>query len=429
MLSPSPETAMAPTRSLLAIALALAAPLAAQVPTDAALILQDAPGTNPNYALADVFGRGSTAVAGQNVILTPPPNSVATDPLVGTDFYFLSASAFAGAWRVRLDPLATFQQAVWGAWQQQVGDRLEVGTTRVVTLRNGAVEASLKLSLAPMQPVLLFQLAGAVDLAVAEPFVYVASNAGGGPSPLVEFDLQNGTQRTIGTYANVRSLALSPVSPELCLGLASGDLERVDLATGAVLATQATGLGPIVAVAYTRFGSLVYADAQTVWSELAPSGPIYTSSTTIFDVGVTVVPVASSMPYGSACGAMSTSGWAVTGAPTVGNAGYAVGLRQGVPSSFAVLALGDSRSASTVFGAPLPIDLSALGAPGCHLLVDPLVLSAQPTDATGAANQPFPIPAAPILAGVEWSAQWVQPDAAIGPFGLVTSRGLAIAIR
>ena len=36
---------------------ALAASLAAQVPTDAALILQNAPGTNPNYALADVFGR------------------------------------------------------------------------------------------------------------------------------------------------------------------------------------------------------------------------------------------------------------------------------------------------------------------------------------------------------------------------------------
>lgn len=407
----------------------LAVSLVAQVPTDAALILQDAPGTNPNYALADVFGRGSTPVAGQNVILTPPPNSVATDPVLGTDFYFLSASAFAGAWRVRLGALATFQQSVWGPWQQQVCQRLEVGTTRVVTLRNGAVESSPKLSLAPVQPVLLFQLPGAVDLAVAEPFVYVASNVGGGLSPLVEFHLQNGTQRTIGNYANVRSLALSPASSELCLGLASGDLERIDVATGATISSQPTGLGSIVAVAYTRFGSLVYADAQTVWSELSPGAPIYTSSTTIFDVGVSQVPIASSTPYGSGCGAATTSDWAVTGAPTVGNASYTVGLRQGVPSSFAVLALGDSRSASSVFGAPLPIDLSGLGDPGCQLLVDPLVLAALPTDASGSANLPLPIPAAAILAGVEWSAQWVQPDAAIGPFGLVTSRGLAIAIR
>lgn len=410
-------------------ALAFATALAAQLPTDTALILQDAPGTNPNYALADVFGRGSTPVAGQNVILTPPPNSVAVDPVLGTDFYFLSASAFSGAWRVRLGALATFQQSVWGAWQQQISDRVEVGATRVVTLRGGAVEATLKSSPAPSPAVLLFQLAGAVDLAVAEPFVYVASNVGGGPSPLVEYNLQNGTQRTVGTYANVRSLALSPASPELCLGLASGDLERIDVATGASIGTQPTGLGSIVAVAYTRFGSLVYADAQTVWSELSPGAPIYTSSTTIFDVAVARVPIASSTPYGSACGAVSTSAWAVTGSPTIGNAGYAVGLRQGVPSSFAVLALGDSRSASSVFGAPLPIDLSVLGAPGCQLLVDPLVLLAQPSDVFGEADQPLPIPAAPILSGVEWSAQWVQPDAGIGPFGLVTTRGLAIAIR
>ena len=108
------------------------------------------------------------------------------------------------------------------------------------------------------------------------------------------------------------------------------------------------------------------------------------------------------------------------------------GLRTGVKQGSRASAVAKSsvwRAASSLLGAPLPIDLSALGAPGCQLLVDPLVLLAQPSNVFGEADQPLPIPAAPILSGVEWSAQWVQPDPLIGPFGLVTSRGLALAIR
>lgn len=406
------------------VAIACATSLLAQVPTDTALILRNTPNNTLNFAIADVFGRGVSEVENQNVLLTPPPNSVASDPSSG-DFFFLSPTLFPGAWRVTLGPLVRFQTSVWGAWQQQVCERVEVGTTRVFTLRAGIVESRPKSAGSPGPAQLLFTLAGAVDLAVAEPFVYAASGNG----PLVEFDLNSGTTRTVGNYSGVRCVARSPVAPELCLGLVSGDLERIDLATGTSLGTVATGLGALVAVAYTRFGTLVGADSQSVWSELSPSAPIFTSSTTIFDLDVARFPIASSTPYGLACGALTGSSWNVVGAPTVGNAGYVVGLRDGVPASFAVLAIGDNRAASSLLGAPLPIDLTALGAPGCQLLVDPLVLLAQPSNVFGEADQPLPIPAAPILSGVEWSAQWVQPDPLIGPFGLVTSRGLALAIR
>lgn len=409
--------------ALAGTALACATSLLAQVPTDTVLVLRNTPNNALNFAIADVFGRGTTEVENQNVLLTPPPNSVASDPSSG-DFFFLSPSLFAGAWRVTLGPLARFQSSVWGAWQQQAGERVEVGALRVLTLRSGNVESRPKSAGSPGPAQLLFTLAGAVDLAVAEPLVYAATGNG----PLVEFDLNTSTTRTVGSYGGVRCVARSPVAPELCLGLVSGDLERIDVVTGASLGTVPTGLGALVAVAYTRFGTLVCADSQSVWSELSPSAPIFTSSTTIFDLDVARFQVASSSPYGSACGAVTGSSWNVVGAPAVGSAGYTVGLRDGVPASFAVLALGDNRAASSLLGAPLPIDLSALGAPGCLLLVDPLVLLAQPSNVFGEADQPLPIPAAPILSGVEWSAQWVQPDPLIGPFGLVTTRGLAIAI-
>lgn len=406
-----------------------AAALAAQVPTDSAVILETSAPGSPNYAFADVFGRGTTTVAGQNVFLTPPPVSVATDPTVATDFFFMSTTTFPGTWRSSVGPLGRIQGSVWGAWLRVAGQRVEVGATRVVTLRNGIVEWCPKPANGVGLATTLFQLTGAIDLAIAEPFVYVASNNGGAPSPLVECNLLTGAQRTIGNYSDVRCIAVSPVGPELCLGLATGDLQRIDAATGVVTSNTPTGLGPLVAVGYTRYGSLVYADQQTAWSEFAPGAPIYASNSSIVDLGVATVPVASSTPFGEGCGAAAAIAWDANGAPTLGNASFSLGLRNGVPTSFAILALGDSRSVSSVLGAQLPLDLQVVGAPGCRLLVDPLFAFAQPTDIFGEADQALPIPATPTLAGLEWSAQWIQPDAAIGPLGLATSRGLACLVQ
>ncbi|MBK9385657.1 MAG: hypothetical protein IPN34_12675 [Planctomycetes bacterium] len=102
----------------------------------------------------------------------------------------------------------------------------------------------------------LLTVPGAVDLAVAEPFLYVASNSGGA-STVVEYDLASGTQRVIGSYVDVRSVAVSPFGGELTLGLENGDLQRIAVANGAMLGTTSTGLGPLISVGYTRFGTLV----------------------------------------------------------------------------------------------------------------------------------------------------------------------------
>jgi hypothetical protein len=119
----------------------------------------------------------------------------------------------------------------------------------------------------------------------------------------------------------------------------------------------------------------------------------------------------------------------VPAVPSLGNAGFALGLRNGVAASFALLALGTNRDVAPSLGVTLPFDLQALGAPGCELLVDPAVLVARLTDVFGETDQPLPIPSTPSLAGIEVVAQWFVPDALVGALGLAASSGLAAAIR
>ncbi|MBL9076210.1 MAG: hypothetical protein JNL08_01820 [Planctomycetes bacterium] len=405
-----------------------AAPTVAQIPHDTAVVLETSVPQGLNYTFVDVFGRGITPVLGQNVFLTPPPVSVATDP-VGADYYwFLSTVGLAGTWRSSVGALGRIQQSVWGAWLRLPGQRLEVGASQVFSLRGDLVEACPKPSTGPGQPVTLFQLAGAVDLAVVGTNLYVASWNGGAPAPVVEYHLPTGQQRTVGSYADVRCIAASPLVPELCLGLANGTVQRVDVATGAVTATTATGLGSLVAVGYTRFGTLLYADGQQLWSELVPTAPIHVSTSSIVDFGVATHLVATATPFGEGCGRGRLAEWVANGVPSLGNATFSIGVRNAVPTSFAVLAIGADRAATSA-GVPLPLDLQPIGAPGCKLLVDPAVLALWPTNVFGDADQPLPIPSNPAFAGIEWSGQWIVPDPLVAPLGLAITRGLVCAIR
>lgn len=411
------------TSSILPFLLAFAA---AQVPTDVAVVLEAASGNAPNYTFVDVLGRGRTTVLGQNVFLNPPPVSVAVDPTGANHFFFMSLTGFVGTWRYTVGPLGQIQGSTWGAWQRDAGSRVEVGDTTVFALRGDRVETRPKAQ-SPIAPsTLLFQLQFAVDLAVLGSKVWVASN-NGGFSDLVEYDLTTGGQRTVGSYANVRCIAVSPFGTELSLGLSTAAIDRVDIATGDVVATQATGTGPLVAIGYTRFGTLVWADSQALWSELSPSAPLHTSASSITDFGIAVHPVATSTPFGVGCGTAAQATWDVNGAPTLGNASFSLGLRNGVVGSFGILLLGADRAVSSVFGVPLPVDLGPIGATGCELLVDPLVLVLRLTDAFGEADHPLPIPNTPALSGTEWSGQWLLPDPNL-PFGLAATRGLACAI-
>lgn len=404
-----------------------AAAVLAQVPTDAVLVLEAATMvTEPNYRLVDAFGRGQTELRGQNVFTLPSPTSVAVDPAQPGYYWFQTdTSSLPGTWRSELGPLAQIGTTTWGAWSTVACERVEAGLTRLFTLRAGAVESRLKVGGAPT---ILFTLPNAVDLAAIGSRLYVASHGAGVPAPVVEYDLLTGLSRTVGSYADVRSIAASPLVPELCLGLSNGDLQRVDVASGAITSSVASGLGAIVAVGYTRFGSLVWADSQQLWSELAPGAPVFTSSLAIRDVGTATGLTASVVPYGEGCGAGALVRWSAPTLPVLGNAAFQLGLRQAPVASFGILMLGASRTFAGTFGAPLPIDLSPIGANGCTLLVDPVVLFAVATDLLGAGNQPFPIPGTPSLAGIEWSGQWLVPDASVGSLGLATSEGVALLL-
>lgn len=404
----------------------------AQIPNDAVLVLESTTALYvPNYRVVDAFGGGSTTLRNQNVFLLPSPVSVAIDPIEPQNFHWLANTAsLPGVWRTEVGLLASIQLSTWGPWLQAIGDRVECGAVQVFTLRAGLVEASGRALGSPGfgSTVPLFALPGAADLAANSTHLYVASNHGG-LSPLVEYDLTTGVQRTVGSYWAVRAVAVSPIASELCLADFLGDLHRIDISTGAVIATTNTGLGPLVAVGYTSLGTLVWANPQQVWSELVPGGPIYTTPTTIVDFAVSRTPTASVVPFGRGCGVGAAANWSANTQPTLGNAAFTLALQNAPGSAFAVLVLGGSRLFAASWSVPLPFDLGPLGAPGCALLVDPAVLLLHATTAAGGASQVVPIPANPSLAGIEFVAQWFVPDAGIAPLGLAATEGVAFVPR
>jgi serine protease AprX len=125
------------------------------------------------------------------------------------------------------------------------------------------------------------------------------------------------------------------------------------------------------------------------------------------------------------------AGWSVTCSPTykvaeLTNSGlpvigtsYALDLDEALPVTFAVLASGlsDSVYSGGALPAPLP------GAPGCDLLVDPVVLSAYVTSALGSSQGTISVPNSAGLVGVEVFHQWLVLDASANAIGLVTSNG------
>tara|TARA_R110002096_G_scaffold14563_3_gene50494 strand:+ start:4574 stop:7399 length:2826 start_codon:yes stop_codon:yes gene_type:complete len=105
-----------------------------------------------------------------------------------------------------------------------------------------------------------------------------------------------------------------------------------------------------------------------------------------------------------------------TGMPVLGTA-YNLDLEEAPPMTFAVLASG--LSDSTWSGGMLPMTLP--GAPGCDLLVDPIVLTAYVTSATGTATGPITVPNTAGLVGTDVFHQWVVLDGLANVLGLVTS--------
>ena len=104
-----------------------------------------------------------------------------------------------------------------------------------------------------------------------------------------------------------------------------------------------------------------------------------------------------------------------TNLPNLGSS-YSVTLADALPGTFAVLASGLSDSMWS--GGALPAVL--LGAPGCMLFVDPVVLDAVATSVAGTASASFSVPNSAGLIGVQVFHQWGVLDAVNG-LGIVMS--------
>ncbi|MFO1052790.1 MAG: hypothetical protein U1F36_11300 [Planctomycetota bacterium] len=90
-----------------------------------------------------------------------------------------------------------------------------------------------------------------------------------------------------------------------------------------------------------------------------------------------------------------------------------------VPNQIRAFVLGAQR---------IDIEFPGLVTP-CHLVVDPLLLAAGTTDASGRATQALTIPADPLLIGTEILSQLVLLGPGIGPVGIATSNGILIRVR
>src|SRR5690606_38962903 len=110
------------------------------------------------------------------------------------------------------------------------------------------------------------------------------------------------------------------------------------------------------------------------------------------------------------------------GLPRLGQ-NYDVALSDALAGTFAVLASGLSDSTWT--GGALPWPLA--GAPGCDLLVAPVVLDAVVTSPTGTGSSTFFVPSSSVLIGTELFHQWGVLDA-VNPLGIVMSNAARASI-
>ncbi len=106
--------------------------------------------------------------------------------------------------------------------------------------------------------------------------------------------------------------------------------------------------------------------------------------------------------------------------PTIGQSTVFM-LDKARGSSSAALVIGASN---TIWGAaPLPFDMTGLGAPTCNLLASLDLLVSTPTDVTGQANLPITVPGVTALVGRLLYNQWLVLDPGANALQIVVSGG------
>ncbi|MBL8748577.1 MAG: hypothetical protein JNK78_05415 [Planctomycetes bacterium] len=417
--------------------LLFAASLAAQVPTDS-IVLLDWFSAGPfgvnQIVFLDSAGGGSTDVIGATPFGSPPLQGIAADAANPSDFFLLGLlnGPNAGINRVPVGMLAVPGAPDSSLWTHPGADRIRVAGGNVWTLSGGAIEST---PLAGGSPTSLAVFNDAVDIAVAANKLFVGRRNAASPSTpvaLIEIDLATMAQRTVGSYADVRRIAVDTAGVGLAIGTTSSAVQ-VAVANGNVVATHAATVGPVVAVTWTTDGSIVWGESAGLGYAVFRAGlpaPIRVHALAdLVDLDVAVATTASAIPYEIGCGNGGATTWSVSGLPTLGNASFAMSLGGAPPDTLGVLFLGDSRRFSTVHAQALPMDLTAFGAPGCFLFVDPIVPLLLVSDPIGVATRALPIPATPGLAGVEWVGQGYVFDPSYTPYPFAATGGLALRIE
>ncbi len=129
------------------------------------------------------------------------------------------------------------------------------------------------------------------------------------------------------------------------------------------------------------------------------------------------------LPFGTACGGLMAGHF---GDPVVGGGGFSPTLSGAPPLSAASLLV--SASADSFGGIPLPLEFSFLQAPGCSLLVAPLISVPTQTDNFGNASVSFDLPNNSALAGARYFLQWTASKPGLGLLALAFSAGLEVTI-
>lgn len=419
-----------------ACACLLSASLAAQVPTDAIVVLDwfsAGPFGANQFTFVDPNGGGVTEVPGVTPFGTAPVPALAVDPASADEFYFLGQPSFplAGIQKVPVGVMA-LPGPPGSVGSFPGGERMRIDSGFAYTLTAGAVERT---SLGSGATAFVRQQANAIDIDVRGSLLWIACADPANPAtpaPLLEVDLTTGATRTITLLPNMRRIAIDPTVTQLAVGTDTAVLD-IAVATGAVLLTIPVVAAPVVAVAFTSQGDIVRGESPgfgyTIYRGNLPAPIAGHGLASLTDLVVASAVTPSAIPFGSGCGNGSVVTWDVNGLPRLGSAGFGMSIAGAPGGSLGAAFFGDSRTFSSVHASPLPMDLAMIGAPGCPLLVDPLAAVLLTVDPSGSAAVAQPIPANPALAGLEWVGQAFVFDPSLTPYPFAAAGGIALRIN
>ena len=193
--------------------------------------------------------------------------------------------------------------------------------------------------------------------------------------------------------------------PDLAIG-APGTNSQNGAATvdsGATLAP----LFPLAGTQDSRFGEAIAAVGDLDgdhWPEVAIGAPYHFQSAlgTVGRVTVhslTVQAAATSFGTGCAGSLAQTPQFSTNTAPRLGQS---LDMKINLAPANTLVAFAQGLSNTLADGLPLPVDLTALGAPGCSLFTSTESIIPAVTNSAGAAALVFNVPSTPVRAGFRW---------------------------